>query len=337
MGFRLRLLSAATSAFARSRLGGARELADLRRAARRIGRFVASPRDGGFHRQRLGPSAVDPQGCEQGLSDGGSASLAWFDEQKLDFGEARPAERAAGAVGVILFAHGGGYVSGAPETHRSMIAALARHSGLPLAALDHRLAPEHPFPAAFDDACAAFSALQSAGVAPSRIALAGDGAGGGLALSLGAALQREGRPPAAIAAFSPWTDLALTSRSLRKNARRDALFSLERRRMSAKAYLAGADPTDPRASPLYAAFEAPPPPTLLQIGSDDALKDDGLRMAERLRRAGGDVRLELFQGAPHGFQLFTPFVAEATQALRSAARFLRDAVEAATARAAAPV
>lgn len=230
----------------------------------------------------------------------------------------------------ILYLHGGAYAAGAPETHRSVVWPLSQASGAVVVAPDYRLAPEDPFPAAVDDVVAAYLRLLDDGVAPGRIALAGDSAGGGLAFAATLALERLGAPaPAAIAAFSPYLDLSHSGESVRRNARRDAMLPAERLEEAAAAYLDGADPKNPLASPLFARFRAPPP-TLIQVGASELLHDDAVRMAEALRAQRGDVRLETLRRTPHAVQFFAPHIREARDAVERAGRFLAERLRAAS-------
>lgn len=227
------------------------------------------------------------------------------------------------AEAAILYFHGGGYIAGSPDTHAALAGRLSRLSGLRAFAPDYRLAPEHPFPAAFEDAVTAWEGLLARGYAPGRIALAGDSAGGGLALALLAELCRRGTPPAAATLFSPFCDLTGSAPSIRANAGADAMLPAERFAELADLFLAGAAPEDPRASPLFADFPAPPP-VLIQASDVEILQDDAVRAAERLRQAGGAVTLSICRGAPHAWQIFDGWVPEARAALAEAAAFLRD-------------
>ena len=240
---------------------------------------------------------------------------------RCEFETRRPADNENCA---ILFLHGGAYMVGSPETHRSLIWPLARATGAPIVAVDYRLAPEHLFPAAFEDACDAFDALLAKLGPRARIALVGDSAGGGLALALAAHLSARpaDQQPVAVAAFSPFADLTLSGRSIVSNARRDVMLPTHRMREAVDAYLNGADPSDPRASPLFAEWPSPPPPTIIQASHSEALRDDASRMADVLRAAGGDVRLELWRRTPHAWQFFAPWVPEAARALESVGVFL---------------
>ncbi|WP_284162654.1 alpha/beta hydrolase [Frigidibacter sp. SD6-1] len=238
---------------------------------------------------------------------------------------ARPVHRiAAGAVRerpVILYFHGGAYVAGSPRSHRSLLARLSALTGLEVVAPAYRLAPEHPAPAAFEDARAAHENLLREGLRPDEIVLAGDSAGGGLALALLAHLCAENLRPAGLVAFSPWADLTMSGASLRENAGRDPLIPAARMEDTARLVAGGLSRADPRLSPLFADVHRPPP-VHLQVGSSEVLRDDARRMADRLRVAGGTVRLTEWAGAPHCFQFLSPFVPEAQAALQDAADFI---------------
>ncbi|MFP4275548.1 MAG: alpha/beta hydrolase [Paracoccaceae bacterium] len=223
----------------------------------------------------------------------------------------------------VLWLHGGGYVAGSPATHQGMLGRLSRLSGVEICAPAYRLAQEAPFPAAFDDACAAWEALRRLGYRPADIVLGGDSAGGGLALALLAHLGASGERAAGLVAFSPWTDLTLSGGSVRENARRDPLLPPARAGELVAQVMAGADPADPRASPLFARFEAPPP-VLIQLSESEILRDDGLRIAERLRGAGGAVEVQAWPDTPHVWQIFDGWIPEARAALRQAGEFIRN-------------
>jgi epsilon-lactone hydrolase len=238
-----------------------------------------------------------------------------------------PAERvtppAATGGRCVLFLHGGGYVSGSAQLYRNLTWRLAAAAEAPLYFLDYRLAPEHPFPAALDDAVAGYCGLLDRGADPEEVVLLGDSAGGGLVFSLLLRLRDEGKPrPRRAVALSPWTDLALTGASLRLNAAADRVSDLAA--VFAEYYLGGADPRTPYASPLYGDL-ARLPPTLIQVGSDEILVDDALRMAERLRAAGSPVTLEIWPRMPHVWHAFAPFVPESRHAIRRVGEFLGEA------------
>ena len=223
----------------------------------------------------------------------------------------------------ILYLHGGGYVAMSPRTHRSLTSRLAAWSDTSLFALDYRLAPEHRFPAALDDAAAAFQALIAGGLPPSRIVVAGDSAGGGLALALLVAL-RDARDvlPAAAVLFSPWTDLVGTGQSMFDNSDRDALFFGCWVRALARHYLGSTPATHPLASPVYADFSGLPP-LLIQASATEVLLDDSRRVVENAAHAGVPTTLQLWPNSPHGWQVFAPILPEGRAALHTAASFVR--------------
>jgi epsilon-lactone hydrolase len=224
---------------------------------------------------------------------------------------------------VVLYLHGGGYIAGSAWTHRGVIGRLSQASGVPVCAPDYRLAPEHPHPAALDDARAAHATLRAQGIAHDRIALAGDSAGGGLALALLAELCAAGTPPAAAVAFSPWTDLTCSGASLRDNAGRDVLLPAERIGDLVGFVLGPAgDAADPGISPLFADFPGCPP-VLIQASRAEILRDDALRMAGTLRAAGAEVDLQLWDATPHAWQIFGDGLPESRDAVAAAGRFLR--------------
>lgn len=223
----------------------------------------------------------------------------------------------------VLFLHGGGYAVGSPALYRHITWRFAEAAGAQVVTPDYRLAPEHPFPAALDDAHAAWLACVNAGADPRRSAFVGDSAGGGLALALALKLRDEDGPlPGAIAVISPWTDLAVTGASARRGAS-DPMLNADDLAPIAAQYLAGADPRVPYASPLYGDMRGLPP-TLIQAGSDEILVDDSVRMARRMREAGCDVTLELWPRMPHVWHAFAPLLPEAGQAIARMGDFIRE-------------
>mgnify|MGYP001801227683 FL=1 len=226
-------------------------------------------------------------------------------------------------TGAILFFHGGGYVAGSAWTHRGMLARLSGFSGVPVLAPDYRLAQYAPAPAAFEDGLAAWTILRSElGLSASRIVLAGDSAGGGLALGLLAHLLEAGETPAGLIGMSPWTDLAMTGESLHTNEANDAILPRARMPELCDIVLAGGNPGDPRISPLYANW-LNPPPVYLQASKTEILLDDARRMVETLRKAGGEVKLDLWPDAPHVWQIFDGWIPEARDALDRAGAFAK--------------
>lgn len=237
-------------------------------------------------------------------------------------GEWVEAESAAPAAATLLYLHGGGFVACSPRTHRPLTAALARR-GLRVFVPDYRLAPEHPFPAAPDDALAVWRALQ-AQQPGGRLVVAGDSAGGNLALGLLLRLRDAGEPlPAAAALFSPALDLTGGSASIVLNAECDAMFHGPHLAHLGRAYLGAADPAQPLASPLRGDLRGLPP-LLVHVGRDEALRDDALRLAAQARAAGVRVDLRVFERVPHVWQLLHP-LPEARRSVAAAARFLQTA------------
>lgn len=227
----------------------------------------------------------------------------------------RPRQR-----GVILYFHGGAYTMGSSATHAPMLAALARRSGLEAFLPDYRLAPEHAFPAAFDDAVAVFDGLLARGHDPRTIILGGDSAGGGLALALLSHLCRTDRRPAGLFAFSPWTDLTFSGASLVTNSARDQVLPAHRLTEIRALILGGARPADaddPRLSPLHASFPQVPP-VLLHAAETEILRDDALRMRGRLP----DAEIRIAGDLPHVWPILHNWLPEARETLDQTTRFV---------------
>jgi len=204
----------------------------------------------------------------------------------------------------ILYLHGGGYVIGSIGSHRAMIARIAIAARARALAIDYRLAPEHPYPAAVDDATAAYRWLLAQGIEPARLAIAGDSAGGGLTAATLLALRDAGDVlPAAAVCISPWLDLACSGETMRTKAADDPVLTPERLQRWAGQYLNGTDARTPVASPLYGDLSGLPP-LLMQVGTAEVLLDDSLRFAERARAAGVDVTLEPWEELIHIWPIF---------------------------------
>ncbi|WP_340107524.1 alpha/beta hydrolase [Pikeienuella sp. HZG-20] len=225
---------------------------------------------------------------------------------------------------VVLYLHGGAYMMGSPATHRHLAARLAGHSEARALVPAYRLAPETRWPGAVEDALSCYRELLNAGYDAGRIAFAGDSAGGGLAFATLIAAREAGLPdPACIAAFSPWIDLTLSRKSLRRNARSDPMLPASRVAEARDLYVSAADAGAATASPLLAAIPSPPP-VLIQASRIELLEDEAAEMAEKLREAGGDVRLEWFARTPHAMQIFCGLIPEADKALVRAGAFIRS-------------
>ena len=225
------------------------------------------------------------------------------------------------APGVLLYLHGGAIALGSIDASREWVARLARATKARALLIGDRLAPEHPYPAALDDVTAAYLWLLKEGVEPSEIILAGDSAGGGLALSTLVRLRDTGHPlPAGAVCISPWTDLALSGDSIQARAQADPILTSSDLETYAGYYAGTVKRTEPLLSPLYADWQALPP-LLIQVGSEEILLDDAVRCAEKARRAGVDVALETWEGMFHVFHML-PFLPETKRALESIAAFV---------------
>ena len=236
---------------------------------------------------------------------------------------ARRKADAGEATSAVLFLHGGAFIIGSPRSHRSITGRLARLTGADVFVPDYRLAPEHPFPAALDDALACYRALLDEGYAPERIAVAGDSAGGGLALSLCLRLRAERLPqPACVALISPWADLTLTRLAPVAN---DALLCPAWLAQGAAAYLHGRSAEDTLVSPL-AADLAGLPPVMIESASEEILRDDSRRLADALEACDVQVVHLEFPRMWHDFQLYAGIVPEATRAIEELGRFIRGKV-----------
>lgn len=238
----------------------------------------------------------------------------------------RPAS--AGGDATFLYLHGGAYCVGSCRSHRSLAGHLARNAGMRAFLQEYRLAPEHPFPAAIDDAVAAYQMLRRE--TPGPVFVAGDSAGGGLALALTHMLRARGEPlPEGLVLFSPWADLTLAGGTMQTLATRDAMLSPRYLQIAADRYLGSTDPKTPAASPLFGDF-AGFPPVLIQVGSDEVLLDDARRVAEKARQAGVALTYQEAAGMWHVWQAFGDKLPESAQALRDAGDFLRALLPAAS-------
>ncbi|HEY5338673.1 MAG TPA: alpha/beta hydrolase [Rhizomicrobium sp.] len=226
---------------------------------------------------------------------------------------------------LILYFHGGGYVSGAPENYRPLVARLCAAAQANAFSVSYRLAPEFAFPAGLRDGIDAYRHLLQAGFAASQIVLAGDGSGGGLVFSCLLAIRNAGlEMPAACVAMSPWADMSLTGWSMLQNEKKDSVLSWELLFMSARHYLKKQNPTDPYASPIYAPFRDFPP-IMVHAGSAEVLRDDASRIGDRAAEAGVPVSVEIYDGMQHLFQAST-YVPEAKVSLNRLGQFIRQRV-----------
>jgi epsilon-lactone hydrolase len=215
----------------------------------------------------------------------------------------------------VVYLHGGGYASGSAERFRSLSSHLARATRARVLVVDYRLAPEHPFPAALDDAVAAYRFARSSGHAPEQVALIGDSSGGGLALGALVTLRDAGEPmPATAVCLCPWTDLALSGASVEANAGSDPMVSATTLGLMADAYLGDRDRRTPTASPLYADL-AGLPPLLVQVATGEILVDDARRLTQRAIDAGVEVTLEVWDDVFHVWHSFADLLPEGRDAI----------------------
>jgi epsilon-lactone hydrolase len=223
---------------------------------------------------------------------------------------------------VVLYLHGGSYMSGSPNSHRSLVANIAIAAKARALVLDYRMAPEHPHPAAVEDAVTAYKWLINGHVDPSHLAIAGDSAGGGLAVALLLSLRDSNVPlPASCVCLSPWTDLAFTGESWKSKAKADLIIYDYKELAFAKMYLGGLDPKTPLASPLYADLKGLPP-LLVQVGTDEVLLSDSTRLVERAKQAGVDAVLDEWERMQHVWQFAASFIPEGRRAIDRIGEFI---------------
>ena len=221
----------------------------------------------------------------------------------------------------LLYLHGGGYVLGSIETHRPMVSRLCEFAGIRGLIVDYRLAPEHPYPCAIEDAEQAYDYLIEKGVTPEKMLLAGDSAGGGLSLALMQKLREHGKAqPKAVALLSPWTDLTISGRSHIERAERDPMIDVERMPQAIDWYCPNQDKKNPLISPVFADLSGFPP-MFVQVGSEEVLFDDSTRLVENAEKADVDAELQIWPDMPHVHQIAHRFVPEAKAALRDIAGF----------------
>ncbi len=233
----------------------------------------------------------------------------------------------ASAERVMLYLHGGAYIVGSVNTHRTLAVDLSRVTGARILVVEYRLAPEHTFPAAVDDVLIAYRWLLSQGVSPKRLVVAGDSSGGGLAIALLVAVRDAGEPmPAAAVCLSPFVDLAATGASMKTKVKADVMLRADLFEPVIRAYLGEADPCTPLASPLYADLHTLPP-LLIQVGTDELLLDDATRIAARARVAGVEVKLEVWDGMFHTWQAWGNIFPEASRARAHIGEFVHAHLE----------
>lgn len=229
----------------------------------------------------------------------------------------------ADASRLIVYYHGGGFVFGSSHSHRVLVTNLALFAGAAVLVPNYRLAPEHPVPAAHDDALAVYRWVLEQGYAPAKLAVAGDSAGGNLALATVVRARQEGLPvPAALGLFSPWLDLAAQGDSHREFAQTDPVVTTDMVAGFLHAYVGTADPHGLPPTPFHADFSGMPP-TLVHVGSWERLRDDSVSAVGRMRQAGVAAELKIFEGMMHVWQLYVPILDEARESVSELAQFLR--------------
>jgi len=224
---------------------------------------------------------------------------------------------------VILYLHGGGYNIGSPNTHRELAAHISKASSTKVLLPDYRLAPEHPFPSALEDATSAYRWLLDTGLTSGDIAIAGDSAGGGLSIATSISLRDAGEPsPASIVCISPWTDLEMSGNSIKTHAEIDPMLNLQSLKIMASNYIGDSDPRSPLISPIHADLKGISP-LLIHVGSDEMLLDDSTRIAEKAKNAEVDVTLKIYDQMWHAWHLNVRLMPEAKNAIEELGSFIR--------------
>ncbi len=259
----------------------------------------------------MASSATDPGGVAVSEAYAGGCRAYWHD----------PAGAAMDRV--VMYLHGGGYMMGSPKSHERLVGHIAQAAGCRALNVDYRLAPEHPHPAAVQDATAAYRWLLAQGFRPEHIAISGDSAGGGLTLATLLSIKEQGlAQPAAAVPLSPWTDMEVTGDSFETNAANDVMIQRDPTKQTAAGFLGEADPRDPLASPLHGDYRGIAP-LYIQVGGHETLLDDSTRVAERAQAAGCEVKLDVFPEMQHVFQASVGNMPEATDAVQRIGEWLR--------------
>jgi acetyl esterase/lipase len=224
---------------------------------------------------------------------------------------------------LILFLHGGGYHMGSIASYRYFASDMAKATGVRVMTVEYRLSPENPFPAAIEDVIAVYRNLISGGMLPKNIVFAGNSAGGGLCLAASFALRDNAEAlPAALILYSPWTDLTMSSASVKNNTAIDVLLIPEEQNIAAQRYANGEDLRNPLISPLFGDFHGMPP-ILIHAGTDDIISDHSVNVAEKARTAGVDVILKMWKGMCHNFTIFERVIPEAKKSFCESAVYIK--------------
>ncbi|MBW8815945.1 MAG: alpha/beta hydrolase [Caulobacterales bacterium] len=270
------------------------------------------------------PTPAERRAAMDALGEMGALPVGCFHEPLTLSGVRceRVVPQGAVAGRALLYLHGGAYTAGSPRSHRPLVARLAEAARTVAFAPDYRLGPEHRFPAAVEDAVAVYRALLAQGTEPSSLVVAGDSAGGGLAMALALALKGADLPqPAGFFVISPWADLTQSGASYRTKAETDPMISKAGLDENALAYIGGLDRRDPLASPVFGDFEGVAP-VLIQTGSEEALLSDSVTLADVLAHARVEVRLEVWPEMIHVFQAWGAALQAARRAIRDAGAWM---------------
>jgi acetyl esterase/lipase len=260
----------------------------------------------------FGELTAEPEGVRYEDVDAGGVPAMWVTPE------------GAAEDRVLQYVHGGGYTICSMQTHRRLVGHLAKAAGIRALNVDYRLAPEHPHPAAVDDSVTAYRWLLDQGLRPEHLAIAGDSAGGGLTIATLVALRDLGVPlPAAAVPISPWVDMEGTGETMTTRAHVDLLVSAAGLKLMADAFLGGQDPRHPLAAPLHADLTGLPS-LYIQVGDEETLLDDTLRIEANARAAGVDVKVDVFPEMQHVFQMGAGNVPEADEAITRIGAFLRE-------------
>lgn len=282
-------------------------------------KILSRPRSDDYRQRR---KDIDARGLAYGVPAGIGVEPATANGVRAEWTAARDDARDA----ALLYLHGGGYVIGSLDSHRHLVAAAGRAAGIAALALDYRLAPEHPFPAAVEDALAGYRFLLARGIAPRRIAIAGDSAGGGLVVAAMLAIREAGlEQPACGWCISPWVDMEALGGTMASRAAADPTVQKAGLLDMARLYLNGADPRAPMAAPIYADLEGLPP-LLIQVGAAETLLDDALRLAGAAGTADVAVDLQIWPEMIHVWHLFHPELDAGRRAIAAGGDYIRGKI-----------
>jgi monoterpene epsilon-lactone hydrolase len=282
-------------------------------------KLAARPRSPDYRQRRRD---IDARGLQYGVAADVVVEPVWVGDLRAEWLSTPGADRNA----AILYLHGGGYVIGSLDSHRHLVAEAGRAAASWALSLDYRLAPEHPFPAAVDDALAAYRFLLARGIRPSRIAIAGDSAGGGLVVAAMLAIRDAGlAQPACGWCISPWVDMEAIGDSMETKAAEDPTVQKAGILDMARMYLNAADPRSPLAAPIYADLRGLAP-LLIQVGAAETLLDDAIRLAKVAGAADVRVDLQIWPEMIHVWHLFHPELSAGRRAIEEGGAWLRGMI-----------